>query len=118
MFSFLKKFVNWECLGWSEKRGSNPRPQPWQGCALPAELFSLFPRRNLILFYQKTDSQSFFGNLGNLHFKAMSKCMIFAQKVGLTEMIKLERFPCNIRQSKFSNYLKNQSLDFSEITKC
>ncbi len=26
----------------SEKRGSNPRPQPWQGCALPAELFSLF----------------------------------------------------------------------------
>ncbi len=24
----------------SEKRGSNPRPQPWQGCALPAELFS------------------------------------------------------------------------------
>ena len=25
----------------SEKRDSNPRPQPWQGCALPAELFSL-----------------------------------------------------------------------------
>lgn len=25
---------------WSEKRDSNPRPQPWQGCALPAELFS------------------------------------------------------------------------------
>jgi hypothetical protein len=24
----------------SEKRDSNPRPQPWQGCALPAELFS------------------------------------------------------------------------------
>jgi hypothetical protein len=27
---------------WSGKRDSNPRPQPWQGCALPAELF---PRR-------------------------------------------------------------------------
>ena len=25
---------------WSEKRDSNPRPQPWQGCALPTELFS------------------------------------------------------------------------------
>ena len=25
----------------SEKRDSNPRPQPWQGCALPTELFSL-----------------------------------------------------------------------------
>ena len=25
---------------WSEKRDSNPRPPPWQGGALPAELFS------------------------------------------------------------------------------
>ena len=25
----------------SEKRVSNPRPQPWEGCALPTELFSL-----------------------------------------------------------------------------
>ena len=25
---------------WSEKRGSNPRPRPWQGRALPTELFS------------------------------------------------------------------------------
>jgi hypothetical protein len=24
----------------SERRDSNPRPQPWQGCALPAELLS------------------------------------------------------------------------------
>jgi hypothetical protein len=23
---------------WSGRRGSNPRPQPWQGCALPTEL--------------------------------------------------------------------------------
>ena|GEM_PF-2149075 len=30
---------------WSGKRGSNPRPQPWQGCALPTELFPL-GRRN------------------------------------------------------------------------
>ena len=29
-------------LKWSERRGSNPRPQPWQGCALPAELLSHF----------------------------------------------------------------------------
>ena len=27
-------------LSKSEKRDSNPRPQPWQGCALPTELFS------------------------------------------------------------------------------
>ena len=26
-------------LHWSGKRGSNSRPQPWQGCALPTELF-------------------------------------------------------------------------------
>ena len=24
---------------WSGKRDSNSRPQPWQGCALPTELF-------------------------------------------------------------------------------
>ncbi len=27
---------------WSGKRGSNSRPQPWQGCALPTELFPHF----------------------------------------------------------------------------
>src|SRR4051794_27451259 len=27
---------------WSGKRGSNSRPQPWQGCALPTELFPRF----------------------------------------------------------------------------
>ena len=26
---------------WSGKRGSNSRPQPWQGCALPTELLPL-----------------------------------------------------------------------------
>ena len=26
-------------LTWSGKPGSNRRPQPWQGCALPTELF-------------------------------------------------------------------------------
>ena len=29
---------------WSGKRGSNSRPQPWQGCALPTELFPLKDR--------------------------------------------------------------------------
>ena len=28
-----------EALNWSGKGDSNSRPQPWQGCALPAELF-------------------------------------------------------------------------------
>src|SRR5574344_1376328 len=27
----------------SGKRDSDPRPQPWQGCALPTELFPRFP---------------------------------------------------------------------------
>ena len=31
---------------WSGKRGSNSRPQPWQGCALPTELF---PRKTMII---------------------------------------------------------------------
>ena len=28
----------------SGRRGSNPRPQPWQGCALPTELLPHVPR--------------------------------------------------------------------------
>ena len=35
---------------WSGKRDSNSRPQPWQGCALPAELLSLLAFANIILF--------------------------------------------------------------------
>src|SRR5437763_5199288 len=31
--------------GQSGKRDSNPRPQPWQGCALPTELFPQTARR-------------------------------------------------------------------------
>ena len=30
---------------WSGKRDSDPRPQPWQGCALPTELFPPFLRK-------------------------------------------------------------------------
>ncbi len=30
------------CGNWSGKRVSNSRPQPWQGCALPTELFPHF----------------------------------------------------------------------------
>ena len=33
---------------WSGKRDSNSRPQPWQGCALPTELFPLHKKR---IFY-------------------------------------------------------------------
>ena len=32
-------------LFWSGKRDSDPRPQPWQGCALPTELFPHASRR-------------------------------------------------------------------------
>ena len=35
---------------WSGKRDSNSRPQPWQGCALPAELFPQFRVRILQTF--------------------------------------------------------------------
>ncbi len=31
---------NERSFSWSERRGSNPRPRPWQGRALPTELLS------------------------------------------------------------------------------
>ena len=36
-FCFLSRFLSGPL--WSGKRDSDPRPQPWQGCALPTELF-------------------------------------------------------------------------------
>ena len=44
-FRHLGKFcASVSCLfnKWSGKRDSDPRPQPWQGCALPTELFPHF----------------------------------------------------------------------------
>ena len=39
---------------WSGKRGSNSRPQPWQGCALPTELFPHISVYALQLIFQLT----------------------------------------------------------------
>ena len=41
----LKKNPPLEGGSWSERRDSNPRPRPWQGRALPAELLSLIIKR-------------------------------------------------------------------------
>ena len=38
-----KNLLDSSLLFWSGKRDSDPRPQPWQGCALPTELFPHFP---------------------------------------------------------------------------
>ena len=45
LFHFIRRrkspFINrrkWSAYEWSGRRGSNPPPQPWQGCALPNEL--------------------------------------------------------------------------------
>ena len=58
-------FPEWKTL-LSEKRDSNPRPRPWQGRALPTELFSHIsksrslclsqPSRGLNLLSEKRDS--------------------------------------------------------------
>ncbi len=41
----------------SEKRDSNPRPRPWQGRALPTELFSLgVCKFNSNFYFNKTAS--------------------------------------------------------------
>ena len=34
----------------SGKRDSDPRPQPWQGCALPTELFPRYVSAKVMLF--------------------------------------------------------------------
>ena len=41
LFRIKKGREDIHCGSVSEKRGSNPRPRPWEGRALPTELFSL-----------------------------------------------------------------------------
>ena len=55
-------------LNWSGKRDLNPRPQPWQGCALPTELLpheALFASAKVHYFFQvekKNKKKVLFGN--------------------------------------------------------
>ncbi len=45
---------------WSGQRDSNPRPQPWQGCALPTEPC---PQREKLLYPNRTGRASKWQNL-------------------------------------------------------
>ena len=45
---FINGLLNVSAYEWSGKRGSNPPPQPWQGCALPNELL---PQEPIALFW-------------------------------------------------------------------
>ncbi len=49
-FPFWLKDVGTSFNVWSGKRGSNSRPQPWQGCALPTELFPRISEFSIICF--------------------------------------------------------------------
>src|ERR1700685_1526335 len=42
---------------WSGRRGSNSRPQPWQGCALPTELFPRLSRPAIVGPYRRESSR-------------------------------------------------------------
>ena len=51
-----KSTVSGALLSLSERRGSNPRPRPWQGRALPAELLSrIFHNRSRLLWCKCRD---------------------------------------------------------------
>jgi hypothetical protein len=54
---------------WSGKRVSNSRPQPWQGCALPTELFPRFDIRIIAYFFC-------FFNFFKLMFDRFSRCRL------------------------------------------
>ena len=47
-------------MRWSGQRDSNPRPQPWQGCALPTEPC---PQREKLLYPNRTGRASKWQNL-------------------------------------------------------
>ena len=64
----------------SGKRDSNSRPQPWQGCALPTELFPLTSfvfERSFRLHFLKAVKLPFFSNIWCSRLKAGAKVLLF-----------------------------------------
>ena len=64
----------------SERRDSNPRPRPWEGRALPAELLSLITNCGKIMVSMKLDlpTENFFQLWSSVPFKSS-----LASSVGL-----------------------------------
>ena len=61
---------------WSGRRGSNSRPQPWQGCALPAEL--LPPCVTFILLHSYCYMRATHMQIAALHFETNRFCLACA----------------------------------------
>ena len=70
-----------EVMLMSGKRDSNSRPQPWQGCALPTELFPhtflTIKVRSNALFNRKRSSRPFFSDNFCPRSKAGAKVLLF-----------------------------------------
>ena len=64
----------------SERRDSNPRPRPWQGRALPAELLSLFPEIGLtkIEIFSRNPKVFHFLDSGNRWAYTLLKWIVMA----------------------------------------
>ncbi len=58
---------------WSGKRDSNSRPQPWQGCALPTELFPQILTFSSLLYFATFLSSTFLVSLRNTAFGIHAK---------------------------------------------
>src|SRR5690625_5115018 len=71
---------------WSGKPGSNRRPQPWQGCALPTELFPqklcILARQNILSSPTQTERVlAVFLALGRMFMCAAGACWLRRQAV-------------------------------------
>ena len=86
---------------WSERRDSNPRPRPWQGRALPAELLS---HGALLLDFSKSDAKirSYF--LFDQIFKAQK--LLFFSKLSTKHFYK---------RARFYHCIEFQSIKYSQL---
>lgn len=62
----LKQPFNFFIEIWSGKRDSNPRPLPWQGNALPTELF---PHNNTIILASRSNLSNIYANYSDFFFQ-------------------------------------------------
>ena len=87
----------------SGKRDSDPRPQPWQGCALPTELFPRFLRRLGI----------FGGTRHKVNFLlSLARKFRFVLGISLNASAKVMLF---LKLTKFSGVFFSKKCDFIEF---
>src|SRR3954464_7763878 len=93
-----------EQVTWSGRRDSNPRPQPWQGCALPLSYTRATESNIIIVIFIISSVRENF-------FLAPSFLLIKTRTIIIVCLYNL-RYRCNVSISNFLAALASNNIEF------